>query len=170
MPEYTDNLKLFKYNTATDGKEVFSINASMNDNWDKIDAFAAGIKSLSNLDEQGEKRFTDINAELNKKLEADVLLAENGYIKFNNGLVVNFINIGTNGTATSGHASKDNNVTLPCSNVDRIFTSVCSTSNHIYNASTPVGDWTQSTLKIWIYNTSSTNNNNGNVFCIVFGY
>ena len=83
MSEYTSNLQLFKYDTATDGKEVFSINASMNDNWDKIDAFAAGIKSLSNLDEQGEKRFTDINAELNKKLEAEVLLAENGYIKFN---------------------------------------------------------------------------------------
>ena len=88
MSEYTSNLQLFKYDTATDGKEVFSINASMNDNWDKIDAFAAGIKSLSNLDEQGEKRFTDINAELNKKLEADVLLAENGYIKFNNGFLI----------------------------------------------------------------------------------
>ena len=86
MSEYTSNLQLFKYDTATDGKEVFSINASMNDNWDKIDAFAAGIKSLSNLDEQGEKRFTDINAELNKKLEAEVLLAENGYIKFNKGI------------------------------------------------------------------------------------
>lgn len=86
MSEYTSNLQLFKYDTATDGKEVFSINASMNDNWDKIDAFAAGIKSLSNLDAQGEKRFTDINAELNKKLEADVLLAENGYIKFNKGI------------------------------------------------------------------------------------
>lgn len=87
MSEYTSNLQLFKYDTATDGKKVFSINDSMNDNWDKIDAFAAGIKSLSNLDEQGEKRFTDINAELNKKLEAEVLLAENGYIKFNNGMI-----------------------------------------------------------------------------------
>ena len=88
MSEYTSNLQLFKYDTATDGKEVFSINASMNDNWDKIDAFAAGIKSLSNLDAKKKKRFTDINAELNKKLEADVLLAENGYIKFNNGLIM----------------------------------------------------------------------------------
>ena len=95
MSEYTSNLQLFKYDTATDGKEVFSINASMNDNWDKIDAFAAGIKSLSNLDEQGEKRFTDINAELNKKLEADVLLAENGYIKFNNGLIIQYGNYNT---------------------------------------------------------------------------
>lgn len=88
MSEYTSNLQLFKYDTATDGKEVFSINASMNDNWDKIDAFAAGIKSLSNLDAQGEKRFTDINTELNKKLEAEVLLAENGYIKFNNNVLI----------------------------------------------------------------------------------
>lgn len=83
MAEQTNDLKLFKYNTATDGKEVFSIEKSMNENWDKIDAFSSAIKSLSNLDEVGEKRFTDINTALSKKLEAEVLLAENGYIKFN---------------------------------------------------------------------------------------
>lgn len=36
--KYTDNLNLFKYETEKDGKEVFSIDKCLNDNWDKIDA------------------------------------------------------------------------------------------------------------------------------------
>ena len=83
MSSSTSTLELFKYDTSTDGKEVFSINTALNANWDKIDSFAAAIKSLSNLDAQGEKRFTDIENSLANKLEADVLLEENGYIKFN---------------------------------------------------------------------------------------
>ena len=88
MSSYTTNLQLFKYNTATDGKQVFSIDDAMNDNWDKIDAFAKAIKDLSNLSSVGEKRFTDINNELSQKLEAQVSLAQNGYIKFNNGIII----------------------------------------------------------------------------------
>lgn len=83
MSTTTTTLQLFKYNTETDGKQVFSIDEAMNDNWDKIDAFATAMKSLSNLDEVGEKRFTDINTSLSRKLEAEVSLAQNGYIKFN---------------------------------------------------------------------------------------
>ena len=45
MPEYTDNLKLFKYNTATDGKEVFSINEAMNHNWDILDKQPGTLKT-----------------------------------------------------------------------------------------------------------------------------
>ena len=88
MSSYTTNLQLFKYNTATDGKQVFSIDDAMNDNWDKIDAFAKAIKDLSNLSSVGEKRFTNINNELSQKLEAQVSLAQNGYIKFNNGVLI----------------------------------------------------------------------------------
>ena len=61
MPEYTDNLKLFKYNTETDGKEVFSINEAMNYNWDILDkqtgTFEIGhpIMALSNA--LGEKEI-----------------------------------------------------------------------------------------------------------------
>ena len=95
MSSYTTNLQLFKYNTATDGKQVFSINDAMNDNWDKIDAFAKAIKDLSNLSSVGENRFTQINNELSQKLEAQVSLAQNGYIKFNNGIIIAFGLMGT---------------------------------------------------------------------------
>ena len=37
MSTYTENLNLFKYDTSTDGQEVFSIDTAMNANWDKID-------------------------------------------------------------------------------------------------------------------------------------
>ena len=84
MSTSTTDLQLFKYDTSTDGKEVFSISTALNANWDKIDSFATAIKSLSNLSAQGEKRFTDLENSIANKLEADVLLEENGYIKFNN--------------------------------------------------------------------------------------
>ena len=45
MPEYTDNLKLFKYNTETDGKQVFSINEAMNHNWDILDKQPGTLKT-----------------------------------------------------------------------------------------------------------------------------
>ena len=45
MPQYTTNLKLFKYNTATDGKEVFSINEAMNYNWDILDKQPGTLKT-----------------------------------------------------------------------------------------------------------------------------
>lgn len=104
MSSYTTNLQLFKYNTATDGKQVFSIDDAMNDNWDKIDAFAKAIKDLSNLSSVGEKRFTDINNELSQKLEAQVSLAQNGYIKFNNTLCIAWLTYGGNSFGVVGVA------------------------------------------------------------------
>lgn len=46
MSSLTDYLKLFKYNTATDGKETFSIDTSMNNNWDIIDSNFSEFKEL----------------------------------------------------------------------------------------------------------------------------
>lgn len=37
MSELTPNLKLFKYDTLIDGKEVFSIDKAINDNWNILD-------------------------------------------------------------------------------------------------------------------------------------
>lgn len=42
MSEYTPNLNLFKYNTSTDGKEVFSIAQALNHNWDILDNLGSG--------------------------------------------------------------------------------------------------------------------------------
>lgn len=43
--EYTKNLNLFKYDTATDGKEVFSIDKALNANWDIIDQGSFSLSS-----------------------------------------------------------------------------------------------------------------------------
>ena len=92
MSDLTNNLELFKYNTAEDGKQVFDIDAALNANWDKIDAFKHEVDTVfsSSLSSQLDKNlFNEINEELGKKLEAEVLLEENGYIKFNNtGLIL----------------------------------------------------------------------------------
>lgn len=37
MSTTTENLNLFKYNTATDGAMEFSITNALNNNWDKVD-------------------------------------------------------------------------------------------------------------------------------------
>ena len=39
MSEYTENLKLFKYDVVKDSKIPFSIERALNENWDKIDKF-----------------------------------------------------------------------------------------------------------------------------------
>lgn len=86
MSETTTNLDLFKYDTVIDAKEPFNINECMNDNWDKIDNFAASVNQVFSSDfssQLDKKVFSDINDELSQKLEAQVLLASNGYIKFN---------------------------------------------------------------------------------------
>ena len=38
MSGTTANLKLFKYNTSTDGKQKFNIDSALNNNWDILDA------------------------------------------------------------------------------------------------------------------------------------
>ena len=48
MSSITKNLGLFKYNTETDVKQVFDLNVALNNNWDKIDAFAKTINQITN--------------------------------------------------------------------------------------------------------------------------
>ena len=93
MSNTTEKLTLFKYDTTADAKQPFNLNTCMNDNWDKIDAFAKSVDTVfaSDFSSQLDKKvFKDINDKLGQKLEAEVLLAENGYIKFNNGLLIQF--------------------------------------------------------------------------------
>ena len=94
MSNTTEKLSLFKYDTTADAKQPFNLNTCMNDNWDKIDAFAKSVDTVfaSDFSSQLDKKvFKDINDKLGQKLEAEVLLAENGYIKFNNGLIIQWI-------------------------------------------------------------------------------
>lgn len=62
MSELTPNLGLFKYNTETDGKETFSIQAALNNNWDILDNVMTSTASLG----------------------------ESGYVRFNSGLIINY--------------------------------------------------------------------------------
>lgn len=160
MATQTDELALFKYNTATDGENVFSIAQALNENWDKIDTFATAIKSLSNLDAEGEKRFEDIWTELDKKLTAEVSLSENGYIKFNNKLCISWIkisdsnNISAQATIT---CTKTNPITYKTVYV-RVATALNAPINVAYH-----GDSTTSTTVISFrnINTSNTATSNG---------
>ena len=94
MSSTTSNLELFKYNTTADASTPFSITNALNNNWDKIDTFAGTINTLFNGDlssATGKNLFSDINTQLGQKLEAEVLLEENGYIKFNNGIKIGYM-------------------------------------------------------------------------------
>ena len=62
MSTLTPNLGLFKYNPETDGKETFSITTALNNNWDILDNVMSSTSSLG----------------------------ESGYMKFNNGLTINY--------------------------------------------------------------------------------
>ena len=44
MSILTDVLKLFKYNTTTDGEQTFNMDTGLNENWDKIDNFAKNVQ------------------------------------------------------------------------------------------------------------------------------
>lgn len=44
---YTQFLALFKYDPATDGARTFNIGLALNDNWDKIERWAAEIDGVA---------------------------------------------------------------------------------------------------------------------------
>ena len=41
----TKLLELFKYEPETDGAQTFNIKSALNDNWDKIESWAQGVKT-----------------------------------------------------------------------------------------------------------------------------
>ena len=45
MATYTPNMDLLKKNPVTEGSDYFNINTMLNDNWDKIDGFAALLEA-----------------------------------------------------------------------------------------------------------------------------
>ncbi len=68
MSIITDFLKLFKYDPETDGASTFNIKQCLNDNWDKIDAWASGIKTAIAGLVPGTRKVNE------KELSADVTL------------------------------------------------------------------------------------------------
>lgn len=44
---YTQFLQLFKYDPATDGARTFNIGLALNDNWDKLERWAAEIDRIA---------------------------------------------------------------------------------------------------------------------------
>ena len=44
---YTQFLALFKYEPATDGARTFNIGLALNDNWDKLERWAAEIDNIA---------------------------------------------------------------------------------------------------------------------------
>ena len=43
MSSSTDFLKLFKWNTSTDGSQKFNIDKALNENWDKVETNAKAV-------------------------------------------------------------------------------------------------------------------------------
>ena len=46
MANYTEHLNLYEVSPKTDGNMTFNIDSMLNDNWDKLDAYAK--KSIRN--------------------------------------------------------------------------------------------------------------------------
>lgn len=102
MSSTTSNLGLFEYNTQTDGKQKFNIDNALNGNFDIIDAAVGKLTNLTttqksslvsaicelvtSLDGKTSKSLDDLNAVgqalLDKKVEVEALLQQNGYAKF----------------------------------------------------------------------------------------
>lgn len=90
-------------------------------------------------------------------------------IGFNNGLLINFINISTSNMVTAPQTATGFNITFANSYQNGIFTSVSSISSYNYTCATSVADYSKTGLMIYVYNRLSHVSNNGNAFCIVFG-
>ena len=102
MGNSTENLNLYLTDMDTDGNDTFDFQRDLNDNNNKIDSAIGKLSNLtteqqanlvsaineivSNLDGKTSKSLNDLNAVgqaiLDKKVEVEALLAQNGYAKF----------------------------------------------------------------------------------------
>lgn len=109
MSTTTTNFDLFKYDTTADAQTAFSITNALNNNWDKLDANC--VKRGSTTDATGSTTrpvYVDASGQIQPCaneipsgdfLTATTSLAENGYIKFSNNLLINW-GIGVTGSVT----------------------------------------------------------------------
>ena len=102
MGNYTTNLSLYNTDMNTDGNDTFDFQRDLNDNNDKIDSAIGKLSTLTTTDKSSlvnaiieivtnlggktSKSLDDLNAVgqaiLDKKVEVEALLAQNGYAKF----------------------------------------------------------------------------------------
>ena len=132
MGNSTENLNLYLTDMDTDGNDTFDFQRDLNDNNNKIDSAIGKLSNLtteqqanlvsaineivSNLDGKTSKSLSDLNAVgqaiLDKKVEVEALLAQNGYAKFSwkeNNKISNLIINWGGKTLTVG----DNVINLP---------------------------------------------------------
>lgn len=74
MSVVTKILKLFKYNSATDGSLTFNIDMALNDNWDKIDAAVEQLQTAPGdavaAHNKSPSAHSDIRSAIGKKQDA----------------------------------------------------------------------------------------------------
>ena len=117
MGNYTTNLSLYNTDMNTDGNDTFDFQRDLNDNNDKIDSAIGKLSTLTTTDKSSlvnaiieivtnlggktSKSLDDLNAVgqavLDKKVEVEALLQQNGYAKFSwkennqiSNIIVNF--------------------------------------------------------------------------------
>ena len=123
MSSTTTNLGLFKYDTATDGKQVFSIETALNDNWDLIDSLVVLKSELPDISKlvttntsqtvTAAKTFSGtVTCSGTIKVPASSTtgtalqlsaqsVALNGYIKFGSGLELQWLRVSRSGNDTT---------------------------------------------------------------------
>lgn len=121
MSLYTTILSLFKYNLETDKKNTFNFQLSLNDNWDKIDAFAKSIlENVETVKGTITTKFNELNAvKTNLNLSnctvpyiiacSDLSTFPSFWIKLSNGLLIQ------GGIATAINIGVSVSVALPYS-------------------------------------------------------
>lgn len=167
MSLYTTILSLFKYNLDTDGKNTYNIQLALNDNWDKIDAFAKSI--LANVETvKGTitTKFNELNAaKTNLNLSnctvpyviacSDLSIFPSFWIKLSNGLLIQggiATAIGIGGTVT---------ISLPYSYANTDFIEVHSGQGNV-DSDDPLWLYAKTVNSISIRHTGSGNNDGSN--------
>ena len=76
--EYTENLKLFKYNPETDGKQVFSIDQALNYNWDILEQTV--YKNKEDILNITDKMMPDYENGIQSVYNTWVTVSQNSYV------------------------------------------------------------------------------------------
>lgn len=131
MGNYTTNLSLYNTDMNTDGNDTFDFQRDLNDNNDKIDSAIGKLSTLTTTDKSSlvnaiieivtnlggktSKSLDDLNAVgqavLDKKVEVEALLQQNGYAKFSwkeNNQISNLI-------INWGNSENQSNINFPLS-------------------------------------------------------